>query len=119
MAYNSGGSTSRSPCAACKHLRRKCTAECVFAPYFPANQPLKFSNVHKIFGASNVTKILQDLPEASRADAVTSLAFEAEERIRDPVYGCSGAISQTQTKIRVLQDEVANLVWKIKKTLRN
>ncbi|KAG6558080.1 hypothetical protein Mapa_000260 [Marchantia paleacea] len=114
MAHTSGASTSSSPCAACKFLRRKCTAECVFAPYFPADQPLKFSNVHKIFGASNITKMLHDLPEASRADAVTSLAFEAEARVKDPVYGCSGAISLTQRKIMELQDEVTDLIQRIK-----
>ncbi|OAE35318.1 hypothetical protein AXG93_4858s1000 [Marchantia polymorpha subsp. ruderalis] len=64
----------------------------------------------RIFGASNVTKILQDLPESSRADAVTSLAFEAEARMKDPVYGCSGAISLTQTRILELQEEVQELL---------
>ncbi|KAF9670207.1 hypothetical protein SADUNF_Sadunf13G0044400 [Salix dunnii] len=48
-------SSSNSPCAACKFVRRKCQTECVFAPYFPPDQPQKFSNVHKVFGASNVT----------------------------------------------------------------
>ncbi|KAG6557946.1 hypothetical protein Mapa_000124 [Marchantia paleacea] len=113
MAHSSGASTSSSPCAACKFLRRKCTADCAFAPYFPAHQPLKFSNVHRIFGASNVTKMLHDLPEARRADAVTSLAFEAEARINDPVYGCSGVISLTQRKIMELQNEVTDLVQQI------
>ena len=31
---------------------------CVFAPYFPAKEPYKFAIVHKIFGASNVNKML-------------------------------------------------------------
>lgn len=47
-----------SPCAACKLLRRRC-ADCVFAPYFPADEPQKFASVHKVFGASNVNKMLQ------------------------------------------------------------
>jgi len=48
-----------SPCAACKLLRRRCAQDCVFAPYFPADEPQKFANVHKVFGASNVNKMLQ------------------------------------------------------------
>ncbi|XP_059441814.1 phosphopantothenoylcysteine decarboxylase-like [Corylus avellana] len=48
-----------SPCAACKLLRRRCAEDCVFAPYFPADEPQKFANVHKVFGASNVNKMLQ------------------------------------------------------------
>lgn len=53
------GSGSSSPCAACKLLRRRCTRDCVFAPYFPPDEPQKFANVHKVFGAANVNKMLQ------------------------------------------------------------
>ncbi|KAH9324713.1 hypothetical protein KI387_004891, partial [Taxus chinensis] len=31
----------------------------VFAPYFPPDQPLKFANVYRIFGESNITKLLR------------------------------------------------------------
>ncbi|KAH9555158.1 hypothetical protein CY35_08G100500 [Sphagnum magellanicum] len=37
-----------SACAACRVLRRKCTAQCLFAPYFPPDQPQKFAHVHKV-----------------------------------------------------------------------
>ncbi|KAL4193819.1 hypothetical protein AMTRI_Chr06g178820 [Amborella trichopoda] len=95
-----------SPCAACKFLRRKCTPECVFAPYFPPDQPQKFANVHKVFGASNVTKLLNDLHPAQREDAVNSLAYEAEARLRDPVYGCVGVISMLQIQLKQLQGDL-------------
>ncbi|CAK9869676.1 unnamed protein product [Sphagnum jensenii] len=100
-------SSSSSPCAACKFLRRKCTAECVFAPYFPPDQPHKFANVHKIFGASNITKLLNELPQHQREDAVNSLAYEADARVKDPVYGCVGAISLLQRQVVQLQNELA------------
>ncbi|KAH9309341.1 hypothetical protein KI387_037252, partial [Taxus chinensis] len=99
-------SSSSSPCAACKFLRRKCTVECVFAPYFPPDQPHKFANVHKIFGASNITKLLNELPPHQREDAVNSLAYEAEARMKDPVYGCVGAISILQRQMHHLQREL-------------
>ena len=95
--------SSNSPCAACKFLRRKCQPECAFAPYFPPDQPQKFANVHRIFGASNVTKLLNDLQPHQREDAVNSLAYEAEMRLRDPVYGCVGVISLLQHQLRQLQ----------------
>ena len=47
------------PCGACRSLRRRCVPGCVFAPYFPPGEPHKFANVHKVFGASNVSKLLQ------------------------------------------------------------
>ncbi|CAA0821231.1 LOB domain-containing protein 6 [Striga hermonthica] len=100
---SSSSSSSTSPCAACKFLRRKCQPECVFAPYFPPDQPQKFANVHKVFGASNVTKLLNELHPGQREDAVNSLAYEADMRLRDPVYGCVGVISLLQHQLRQLQ----------------
>ncbi|KAH0755107.1 hypothetical protein KY290_025377 [Solanum tuberosum] len=48
-----------SPCAACKILRRRCVEKCVLAPYFPPTDPLKFTIAHRVFGASNIIKLLQ------------------------------------------------------------
>ncbi|XVE67876.1 hypothetical protein DITRI_Ditri09bG0023200 [Diplodiscus trichospermus] len=99
-------SYSNSPCAACKCLRRKCMPDCIFAPYFPPEEPQKFANVHKIFGASNVSKLLNEVPPHQREDAVNSLAYEAEARMKDPVYGCVGAISVLQRQVMRLQREL-------------
>ncbi|CAK9872928.1 unnamed protein product [Sphagnum jensenii] len=95
-----------SPCAACKLLRRRCAKGCVFAPYFPPDEPQKFANVHKIFGASNVNKMLKDLPVHQRGDAVSSMVYEANARVRDPVYGCVGAISSLQQQVIHLQSQL-------------
>ncbi|KAJ7970789.1 putative LOB domain-containing protein [Quillaja saponaria] len=99
-------SYSNPPCAACKFLRRKCMPYCVFAPYFSPEEPTKFANVHKIFGASNVSKILNDVLPHQREDAVNSLAYEAEARIKDPVYGCVGVLSLLQRQVIRLQKEL-------------
>ncbi|KAF3781816.1 LOB domain-containing protein 12 [Nymphaea thermarum] len=95
------------PCASCKLLRRRCVKGCIFAPFFPADDPVKFANVHKVFGASNVSKMLQELPVHQRADAVSSLVYEANARVRDPVYGCVGAISLLQQQVSQLQMQLA------------
>ncbi|KAL8132462.1 LOB domain-containing protein 25-like [Apium graveolens] len=99
-------SYANSPCAACKFLRRKCISGCIFAPYFPPEEPQKFAYVHKIFGASNVSKLLLEIPPHQREDAVNSLAYEADARIKDPVYGCVGAISVLQQQVIRLQKEL-------------
>ncbi|XP_010026421.1 protein LATERAL ORGAN BOUNDARIES-like [Eucalyptus grandis] len=101
-------SSLSSPCAACKCQRRKCTPECVFAPYFPADQPQKFAYVHEVFGASNVAKLLNELHVSQREDAANSLTYEAEVRLRDPIYGCVGLISILQHKLNLLQKELSN-----------
>ncbi|XP_051142822.1 LOB domain-containing protein 12-like [Andrographis paniculata] len=95
------------PCASCKLLRRRCAKDCIFAPYFPSNDPHKFAIVHKVFGASNVSKMLQELPAPQRPDAVSSLVYEANARARDPVYGCVGAISFLQSQVSQLEMQLA------------
>ncbi|XP_047975313.1 LOB domain-containing protein 21-like [Salvia hispanica] len=97
---------SSSSCAACKFLKRRCTPNCQFAPYFRSDEPKKFAKVHKVFGASNVSKILNEVPEEHREDAVNSLVFEAEVRLQDPVYGCIGAIASLQHKMVELQHDL-------------
>ncbi|MCL7049914.1 hypothetical protein MKW94_017511 [Papaver nudicaule] len=94
-------------CAACKSLRRRCAEDCVLAPYFPSTNPQRFSSVHKIFGASNVTKMLQRLPVHQRSEAADCMSLEASWRVQDPVYGCVGVISQLQQQILVVQSELA------------
>ncbi|KAG9132840.1 hypothetical protein Leryth_014787 [Lithospermum erythrorhizon] len=95
-----------TPCAACKLLRRRCAEECPFSPYFSPHEPQKFAAVHKVFGASNVSKLLMEVPEGQRADAANSLVYEANVRLRDPVYGCMGAISSLQQQVQALQAEL-------------
>lgn len=97
---------SSSSCAACKFLKRRCTPNCQFAPYFRSDEPNKFAKVHKVFGASNVSKILNEVPEEQREDTVNSLVYEAEVRLRDPVYGCIGAIASLQKRMVELQHDL-------------
>lgn len=49
----------------------------------------------------------QELPVHQRADAVSSLVYEANARMRDPVYGCLGAISYLQNQVSQLQMQLA------------
>lgn len=42
-----------------------------------------------------------------RSDAVSSMVYEANARVRDPVYGCVGAISSLQQQVNTLQTQLA------------
>lgn len=104
-----GGSGSGSggggggPCGACKFLRRKCVAGCIFAPYFDSEQgATHFAAVHKVFGASNVSKLLLNIPVHKRLDAVVTICFEAQARLRDPVYGCVANIFALQQQVTII-----------------
>uniref|UniRef100_A0A803LFE2 LOB domain-containing protein n=1 Tax=Chenopodium quinoa TaxID=63459 RepID=A0A803LFE2_CHEQI len=99
-----------SPCGACKFLRRKCASDCIFAPYFCSEQgPARFAAIHKVFGASNVSKLLLHLPVHDRCEAVVTIAYEAQARIRDPVYGCVAHIFALQQQVAYLQAQLVQV----------
>ncbi|GER55195.1 LOB domain-containing protein [Striga asiatica] len=96
-----------SPCGACKFLRRKCAPNCVFGPYFCSEQgPARFAAIHKVFGASNVSKLLLHVPVPERCEAVVTIAYEAQARIRDPVHGCVAHIFALQQQVAYLQAQL-------------
>uniref|UniRef100_A0A0D9X9S2 LOB domain-containing protein n=1 Tax=Leersia perrieri TaxID=77586 RepID=A0A0D9X9S2_9ORYZ len=94
-------------CAACRYLRRRCADDCVLAPFFPADHPHRYACVHRVFGASNVARLLQSLPMAERGNAANTMAMEAYWRVQDPVYGCTGIINRLQEEIRAVQCDLA------------
>ncbi|GMI65639.1 LOB domain-containing protein 20 [Hibiscus trionum] len=97
-----------TPCGACKFLRRKCISGCIFAPHFGSDQgAAKFAAVHKVFGASNVSKLLLHIPVNRRHDAVVTISYEAQARLSDPVYGCVSTILSLQQQVASLQAELA------------
>ncbi|XP_004510943.1 LOB domain-containing protein 19-like [Cicer arietinum] len=102
-----GGNERSGPCGACKFLRRKCVKGCIFAPYFDSDQgTVHFAAVHKVFGASNASKLLMRIPSHKRLDAVVTLCYEALARSRDPLYGCVGHIFALQQQVMSLQAEL-------------
>ncbi|KAI3444677.1 hypothetical protein Pfo_001342 [Paulownia fortunei] len=105
-----GGGGGGGPCGACKFLRRKCVAGCIFAPYFDSEQgAAHFAAVHKVFGASNVSKLLLHIPPNKRLDAVVTICYEAQARLRDPIYGCVAHIFALQQQVVNLQAELSYL----------
>ncbi|XP_047331342.1 LOB domain-containing protein 23-like [Impatiens glandulifera] len=96
-------------CASCKSLRKRCSKDCIFAPYFPGNNPKRFDCAHKIYGANNISRALQDLPIHARAMAADCMVLEASWRITDPVYGCIGLITQLQDQFIKTQNELTQI----------
>ncbi|XP_021820755.1 LOB domain-containing protein 24-like [Prunus avium] len=94
-------------CAGCKYLRRRCPSDCILSPYFPSSDPQRFASVHRIYGASNVAKMLQELMPHLRAQAAETLRYEAQCRIQDPISGCVGVISQLHQQIQDTECQLA------------
>ncbi|XP_062120149.1 LOB domain-containing protein 29-like [Humulus lupulus] len=101
---------SGSPCGACKFLRRKCIRGCIFAPYFCHEQGAShFAAIHKVFGASNVSKLLTHLPVSDRPGAAVTISYEAQARLKDPIYGCVSHIFALQQQVINLQAQLASI----------
>ncbi|KAJ0259337.1 LOB domain-containing protein 17 [Hirschfeldia incana] len=96
-----------SPCGACKFLRRKCIYGCVFAPYFCHDQGAShFAAIHQVFGASNASKLLSQLPMEDRCEAAITIYYEAQARLQDPIYGCVSHIFSLQQQVMNLQAQL-------------
>ncbi|KAL2236435.1 UNVERIFIED_CONTAM: LOB domain-containing protein 29 [Sesamum indicum] len=84
-----------SPCGVCKFLRRKCVKGCVFAPYFSYEEAAAhFAAIHRVFGASNVAKLLAHLPMSDRCQAAVTVSYQAQARLQDPIYAQLAALKE-------------------------
>ncbi|KAH6801231.1 LOB domain-containing protein 27 [Perilla frutescens var. hirtella] len=95
-------------CAACKYQRRRCTPECLLAPFFPADQPKMFTNVHRLFGVKNIQNLLKELgPDHNqKAMAMKSIKFHATMRDKYPVWGCMVDIRHLSYQIQIAEEEL-------------
>ncbi|KAI3941242.1 hypothetical protein MKX01_029816 [Papaver californicum] len=93
------GGTSQA-CAACKYQRRKCSNECPLKPYFPADQPKMFQNAHRLFGVSNILKIINPLPPNQKMEAMRSIIYQSNIRDKHRVRGCVAIIEQLSFQIQ-------------------
>ncbi|XP_052160763.1 LOB domain-containing protein 11-like [Oryza glaberrima] len=100
-------------CAACKHQRRRCTPECRLARYFPANQPARFRNAHRLFGIKNILRVMASASEELRDDAMKSVVYESDAWVIDPVGGAAGIVkglSQELARLKAELDAVKGLI---------
>ncbi|XP_051133144.1 LOB domain-containing protein 27-like [Andrographis paniculata] len=102
-------------CAACKYQRRRCTPKCLLAPFFPADQPKMFRNVHRLFGVKNIQNLLKDLSpdHKAMAMAIKSIKFHANMRDKYPVLGCLVEIRHLTYQIQMVEEELQAVLHQI------
>ncbi|KAF6155945.1 hypothetical protein GIB67_039276 [Kingdonia uniflora] len=84
-------------CAACKHQRKKCTNECILAPFFPAEKSSEFKAAHKVFGLSNISKLIKDLDTFElRKKATDAIIWDAKAWQKNSVEGSYGEYKRIQ-----------------------
>lgn len=90
---------SNKACASCKLQRRKCLKDCLLAPHFPADKPETFANAHRLYGVSNMVRILENIPEEMRHLAMRTIIYESNVRLMFPIHGCLGVIKECCDRI--------------------
>ncbi|XP_075665098.1 LOB domain-containing protein 22 [Castanea sativa] len=100
------GNGTTQACAACKYQRRKCAPDCILAPYFPHDRQRQFLNAHKLFGVSNITKIIKNLNQPDKDEAMRTIIFQSDVRANDPVGGCYRIIRELQRLIEYNKAEL-------------
>ncbi|KAK7381760.1 hypothetical protein VNO80_00307 [Phaseolus coccineus] len=100
------GNSTTQACAACKHQRRKCAPDCILAPYFPHDRQRQFLNAHKLFGVSNITKIIKVVSPHDKDQAVRTIIYQSDMRATDPVGGCYRYILDLQAQIEYCRAEL-------------
>ncbi|CAD5331728.1 unnamed protein product [Arabidopsis thaliana] len=103
---NNGGYVNQ--CAACRHQRRRCTPDCFFRPYFPAERHQEFQNFHRLHSNTRLQKRLKELglsPEEQR-EAMSSIIYESNIRSQFPVGGCHEYIFHLRTQIALVTAEL-------------
>ncbi|ESQ27892.1 hypothetical protein EUTSA_v10019764mg [Eutrema salsugineum] len=104
-----GSSSSATACAACKFQRKKCTKNCLLAPYFPQDRYKQFLNAHRLFGISNITKMLKGIQESERDIAMQNLILHANARALDPVGGVYKIMSDLRRRISYYETELNSI----------
>ncbi|CAN0913629.1 LOB domain-containing protein 2 [Linum grandiflorum] len=97
---------AHSACASCKHQRKKCAEDCILAPVFPAEKTREFQAVHKVFGVSNVVKMMRRVEARDRERVAESLVWEANSRENDPVLGAMRQYQRLQEEKKQLEIEL-------------
>lgn len=104
---------SESVCAACRYQRKRCPPDCPLAPYFPPSRENDFRDVRRLFGISNILKLIANLDPPHKHIAMKSIIFHAKKRALDPVGGCHRIILQLQLLIQSYTSQLHLVLQKL------
>lgn len=107
-AMTGPGGGASTACAACKYQRRRCTADCELAPYFPQDRAHSFRNAHRLFGVNNMLKTLKraGTDPDRRAEAMKCVVYESQAWEVCPDSGCVPVILALQKEIQETEHQL-------------
>lgn len=112
-AHGGNNRRSESVCAACRYQRKRCPPDCPLAPYFPPSRENDFRDVRRLFGISNILKLIANLDPPHKHMAMKSIIFHAKKRALDPVGGCHRIILELQLLIQSYTSQLHLVLQKL------
>ncbi|XP_045791246.1 LOB domain-containing protein 20-like [Trifolium pratense] len=91
------------PCGVCKYLKKKCTSECISAPYY-GKGAASFAAEHRVFGASNVSKLLSNISTNHRHKAAVTI-YPMRLRLG---YLIPFLVAAMQVEVSMMQSQLMN-----------
>ena len=91
--------SSAAPYGACKFLRGNWEVLDWLKSLLLTLDPTRFAPVHKVFGASNVYKLLLHIPVNRRHDSVVTISYQVQARLSNPVYAYVSTILALQQHV--------------------
>ncbi|KDP21035.1 hypothetical protein JCGZ_21506 [Jatropha curcas] len=101
-----GESSNRHGCAACKHQRRKCNDNCLLKPCFGLERIEEFQAAQRVFGISNLNKMIKSLQAQDRHKAIESVIWEASIWKKDPINGPLGQYRKLEQENQFLKNQL-------------
>ncbi|KAI4295323.1 hypothetical protein L6164_035380 [Bauhinia variegata] len=112
MINQNGGNSQAGDgaCALCRHQRRTCSANCGFREFFPAERFEEFQNAYKLFGVSNIIKMMESVEPEQRRDCADSILTEANIWNNSPAgHGCLAYVQNLVSQVRSIELERDNV----------
>ncbi|KAH0669145.1 hypothetical protein KY285_023302 [Solanum tuberosum] len=98
-----GGEENFPRCGACTFSNTKCSADCIFRPYFPSNTALDFGIIANSSGRTNLKRRLTPVVPELRRNFLDLRRREGLIVANDDFGGCAAALDEKERQIEQLK----------------
>ncbi|KAM3247713.1 hypothetical protein P3L10_009480 [Capsicum annuum] len=86
-------------CPVCHSQKKKCGTKCKFRNHLPPQKDETYKNIEQVFGLANFERFYDRVEPQWRDALIDSYAYEANERIKDPIHGITKDITLLQQRL--------------------
>ncbi|KAF3629722.1 40S ribosomal protein S12 [Capsicum annuum] len=90
---------TRKSCPVYHSQKKKCGTKCKFRNHLPPQKDETYKNIEQVFGLANFERFYDRVEPQWRDALIDSYAYEANERIKDPIHGITKDITLLQQRL--------------------